>query len=490
LEQGRGGNLQRKNSNYITTKWSKSWNYVACPDTDFMAGHPTSVVALADDCAPTVTDAEPREVLHKMQILLNIVEYHGTQLHMEFGVSKCKLLITARNKKLKEVEQLLMNEPEILTFYGKPVSVVEDPYTHIGVPQAPRQQSKVVSEYRMAKGQDMSYMLQHSTKNALLGVSPLSNRKMFIAYFQPSFLYGTDTVHINKGDLEHLEINYRSVVKHMMAVPNNTPTCSIYLMFGILPAEAQRDLDIMGLLGQIAVCPRDLQNVTDIIQNNLVFYGEEFGGWSGLARHTAAKYGFPDPAQYMQHPWRSDRWRSYCQERIAAHWDIKLKEEAGSKLSLLLLDISSLSVTKPAKIWSMAGLDATEVKKACIVNWMTLGVYRTRDVLSKMKKIKSNICTACPMEVIGSLEHYLLYCELSKEIREKFLPKFILSNNRISSLLNNEVALMITILDPESSLLPEEIRFNWVSSSQIYSLSRDFAYNIHKKFEKFYGEIR
>ena len=94
------------------------------------------------------------------------------------------------------------------------------------------------------------------------------------------------------------------------------------------------------------------------------------------------------------------------------------------------------------------------------------------------------------MNTIGSLEHYLLYCELSKEIREKFVPKFILSNNKISSLLNNEVALMITILDPESSLLPDEIRFNWVSTSQIYSLSHDFDYNIHRKFEKFYGEIR
>ena len=73
-----------------------------------MAGHPTSVVALADDCAPTVTDADPRTVLHKMQLLLNIVECHGSQLHMEFGVSKCKLLITARNKKLKEVENLLL----------------------------------------------------------------------------------------------------------------------------------------------------------------------------------------------------------------------------------------------------------------------------------------------------------------------------------------------------------------------------------------------
>jgi hypothetical protein len=81
----------------------------ACTDTDMIAGHPTSVVALADDCAPTTTDSEPRDVLHKMQILLNIVECHGSQLHMEFGVSKCKLLVTARPKKLKEVEQLLLS---------------------------------------------------------------------------------------------------------------------------------------------------------------------------------------------------------------------------------------------------------------------------------------------------------------------------------------------------------------------------------------------
>ena len=102
-----------------------------------------------------------------MQLLLNIVECHGSQLHLEFGVSKCKLLITARPKKLKEVEKLLSTEPEILTFYGKPISIVQDSYTHIGVPQAPRQQSKVVADYRISKGEDMSYMLQQSTKNAL-----------------------------------------------------------------------------------------------------------------------------------------------------------------------------------------------------------------------------------------------------------------------------------------------------------------------------------
>ena len=134
----------------------------------------------------------------------------------------------------------------------------------------------------------------------------------------------------------------------------------------------------------------------------------------------------------------------------------------------------------------MAGLEATEVKKACVVNWMLLGVYRTREVLHKMKKIKSNLCTACTMNAIGSLEHYLLYCQFTSEIRENFLPKFILSNSQITSLLDNEVALVISILDPESTLLPETVRSNWESSKTIYALSRDYVYNIHKKFEKYY----
>ena len=133
----------------------------ACPVTDIMAGHPTSVVALADDCAASATDPEPRDVAHKLQLLLNIVECHGSQLHMEFGVSKCKLLITARPKKLKLMEELLSSEPGTLTFYDKPVSLVDEFYVHIGVPQAAKQQSKVMTDYRISKGQTISYMLQH-----------------------------------------------------------------------------------------------------------------------------------------------------------------------------------------------------------------------------------------------------------------------------------------------------------------------------------------
>ena len=123
-----------------------------------------------------------------------------------------------------------------------------------------------------------------------------------------------------------------------------------------------------------------------------------------------------------------------------------------------------------------------EVRKAAVVKWMSLGVYQTRETLCKMKKIKSPLCTSCPMGGVGSLPHYILYCSFTESISQKYVPKFILANPKVTRLADNETELVISILDPESSLLPEDIRYSWESSTAIYALSRDYVYS---KFEKF-----
>ena len=45
----------------------------------------------------------------------------------------------------------------------------------------------------------------------------------------------------------------------------------MYLAIGVLPAEAQQDLDL-GILGQLAMCDQENQNVSRIIEQNLAFY--------------------------------------------------------------------------------------------------------------------------------------------------------------------------------------------------------------------------
>jgi hypothetical protein len=134
-----------------------------------MANVGANVIAIADDVAPCAAADNPREVIHRMQLLLNIVEDHGTD--------KCKLLISPQPGKVKAVEALLKKDPGILTFFDQPVNLVVDSYVHIGVPQSPRNQSRNAVDYCIKKGENMTYKLQASTLNSLCGVSPLRNRK-------------------------------------------------------------------------------------------------------------------------------------------------------------------------------------------------------------------------------------------------------------------------------------------------------------------------
>ena len=63
-----------------------------------------------------------------------------------------------------------------------------------------------------------------------------------------------------------------------MCLWDSVVSLAVYLSTGIFPAEAQYDLDIVCLFGQLAVCPDDLQKIKNIIEVNLTFYSVVFRG--------------------------------------------------------------------------------------------------------------------------------------------------------------------------------------------------------------------
>ena len=63
-----------------------------------------------------------------------------------------------------------------------------------------------------------------------------------------------------------------------MCLWDSVVSLAVYLSTGIFPAEAQHDLDIVGLFGQLAVCSDDLQKIKNIIEVNLTFYSVVFRG--------------------------------------------------------------------------------------------------------------------------------------------------------------------------------------------------------------------
>ncbi len=92
---------------------------------------------------------------------------------------------------------------------------------------------------------------------------------------------------------------------------------------------------ILGLLGQMSQCPRDLQAVSDIIEDGLVKFDINFEGWSALLRRTCLIYGLEDPLDILQEPWRSDRWRQHCKEVVTEYWRDVLVRSCETYTSLL-----------------------------------------------------------------------------------------------------------------------------------------------------------
>ena len=274
----------------------------------------------------------------------------------------------------------------------------------------------------------------------------------------------------------------------MMSLPDCTSSAAVYLSIGVLPASAQRDVDILGLLGQLALCDQETQKVRAVIEHTLTFYGINFPGWSGLVRRTCMKYGLPDPLQYLQHPWRPDRWRSHCKKVVQDFWDNRL-QAAAETATLKYLDLEYASTSVPMRVWQLAGLCSESVRKATIVSWMILGVYFSRELLHKMKKAKSDLCLACNEDKLENLNHILLYCSYYSEIRENYLPQFITRNKKLSEILDSEDMLILSVLDPLSSKLPESVTKNWDSANEAYKMSREFCWNIHKKREIFYKDV-
>ena len=62
-----------------------------------------------------------------------------------------------------------------------------------------------------------------------------------------------------------VEVRYRQTLKNMLPLPDCVSTPLVYLSIGVLPATAQRDLDILGLLGQLALSDNDDQNVITLL---------------------------------------------------------------------------------------------------------------------------------------------------------------------------------------------------------------------------------
>ena len=79
------------------------------------------------------------------------------------------------------------------------------------------------------------------------------------------------------------------------------------------------------------------------------------------------------------------------------------------------------------------------------------------------------------------------------EYRQSCLPRVEVHNHSLSPNVNEYLEVsdnfLVCPLDPLSPRVPEDLRTSWVSEDEVYKLSRNFCYAIHKKRTKLMEDI-
>ena len=120
--------------------------------------------------------------------------------------------------------------------------------------------------------------------------------------------------------------------------------------------------------------------------------------------------------------------------------------------------------------------------------WLLLGVYNTQERLARMRKVKSADCVLCPdvgdSPVIEDRVHFLLSCPVLAETRENFMSQLVDLSPVVVKYRDVTSSFLLSLLDPLSPVVPEELRSSWISEMDIYKWSRKFCYAMHKKRTK------
>jgi hypothetical protein len=70
------------------------------------------------------------------------------------------------------------------------------------------------------------------------------------------------------------------------------------------------------------------------------------------------------------------------------------------------------------------------------------------------------------------------------------VPQYLAQNKFISEILDIEDKILLSILDPLSSKLPDSVTKNWWSPHKVYKLFMQLCFDIHSKRKKVYDDAK
>ena len=124
------------------------------------------------------------------------------------------------------------------------------PYTnaviHLGLTRRLRNSSQTVQR-RIDCARRSAYSLIPAGLHGENGLPPTASKKLITTYILPRLLYGLEAVTLLKMDLQALDLLYKDLLHNIQSLREGLATEAIYLLIGLIPAEAEFHIRILTL---------------------------------------------------------------------------------------------------------------------------------------------------------------------------------------------------------------------------------------------------
>ena len=202
-------------------------------------------------------------------------------------------------------------------------------------------------------------------------------------------------------------------------------------------------------------------------------------------------YDLPHPLVLLENPLSKEISKFLIKSKVLDYWQTKFRVSASefSSLRYFKTDFMSLCHTHP--LWTSCGKNSFEVTKAVVQARFLSGRYRTETLSSHFSPGNSLLCSICPEDIIGSIEHILTECSALKNTRTQLIKAF--KNNVSYSIETKTIILQYLsasmepmtqfLVDP--SMIPKTIlevqRKNKNILSELFHFTRSWCYSMHLK---------
>ena len=298
------------------------------------------------------------------------------------------------------------------------------------------------------------------------GVGPKVSLHLLKIYIVPILIYGLEALVLTRGDYQHLEKFYKTALRRIQHLPENTANPAIYLLLGCIPVEGQ--IHIRMLTFFVSIIRRPGSTECDIIKRQLAVKDLQSKSWVVQIRMLLRKYNLPNAYVLSASPPDKTPWKRQVTTMVNKFWMEELKERAREMTTLEFLDVDNCNPGQLSSVW-MHNSDPMEAHKATVKVRLLVQRYPL-GYSSYAGRNKKDTCALCSGSA-ETIEHFLLICPALSNSRQGYIRRLheLLLNNDIPATDETLIALILSptrVVDGDVIPLAEK-------------LSRQLVYKLH-----------